>query len=92
MIFINTSPKRYRYGPYEGHESRSQRRLQNDLGVDEAAAETILQLRSQVIELQAHIHQLKTELTALYASQQMRLARYREVYFEADWIELEFQE
>jgi hypothetical protein len=66
--------------------------LQHDLGVEEAAAETILRLRSQVIELQSHIHQLETELTAQYASQDMRLARYREVYFDATWIELEFQE
>ena len=88
----NTFQKRYRYGPYEDYETRSQRRLQDDLGVDEAAAEAILRLRSQVIELQSHIHQLETELTAQYASQDMRLARYREVYFDATWIELEFQE
>ena len=44
--------------------------LQNDLGVDEAAAETILHLRSQVIELQSRIRQLEAELTAQYASQQ----------------------
>jgi hypothetical protein len=88
----NTTPKRYRYGPYEGYETRSQRRLQDDLGVDETAAETILRLRSQVIELQSHIRRLEAELTAQYASQRIRLARYREVYYEAIWIELEFQE
>ena len=44
MISENTSRKSYWYGPYEGYESRCQRRLQNDLGVDEAAAETILRL------------------------------------------------
>ena len=58
----------------------------------EAAAETILHLRSQVVELQSHIRQLEAELTAHYDSQQLRLARYREVYYEATWIELEFQE
>lgn len=88
----NPSTKRYWYAPSEGYESRSQRRLQNDLGVDEAAAETILHLRSQVIELQSHVRQLEAELTAQRASQQLRLARYREVYYEATWIELEFQE
>jgi hypothetical protein len=88
----NPSPKRYWYGPHEGYESRSQRRLQNDLGVDETAAEAILQLRSQIIELQAHIRQLETELTAQVSSQHMRLARYREGYFETTWIELEIQE
>jgi hypothetical protein len=88
----NPSPKRYWYGPYEGYETRSQRRLQDDLGVDEAAAEAILHLRSQVIELQAQIRRLEAELTAQVASQHIRLARYREVYYEATWIELEFQE
>jgi hypothetical protein len=88
----NPSPKRYRYGPYAGYETRSQRRLQDDLGVDEAAAEAILHLRSQVIELQSQIRQLEAELTAQVASQHLRLARYREVYYEATWIELKIQE
>jgi hypothetical protein len=92
MIPENPSPKRYWYGPFEGYESRRQRRLQDDLGVDEAAAEAILRLRSQVIELQAHIRQLEAELTFQYASQRFRLARYRDVYYEATWIELESQE
>ena len=92
MISENTSRKSYWYGPYEGYESRCQRRLQDDLGVDEAAAETILRLRSQVIELQSHIRQLEAELTTQVASQQLRLARYREVYYEATWVELEIQE
>ena len=88
MIPENPSPKRYWYGPSEGYESRSQRRLQDDLGVDEAAAEAILRLRSQVLELQSYIRRLEAELIAQYASQQLRLARYREVYYEAIWIEL----
>ena len=92
MIPENTSRKSYWYGPYEGYESRSQRRLQEDLGVDEAAAEAILHLRRQVIELQSHIRQLEAELTAHIDSQQYRLARTREVYYEATWIELDFQE
>ncbi|MGC1377871.1 MAG: hypothetical protein WA821_16685 [Anaerolineales bacterium] len=92
MIPENPSPKRYWYGPYEGYESRSRRRLQEDLGVDKAAAEAILHLRSQVIELQSHIRQLEAELTAQNTNQQMRLAQYREVYYEATWIELEFRE
>jgi hypothetical protein len=88
----NKSFERYWYGPYEGYDSRSQRRLQDDLGVDEAAAEVILSLRSQVIELQLKIHQLETELAAQNASQHLRLASYREVYYEASWIEVEFHE
>jgi hypothetical protein len=92
MIPENPPPKKYWYGPYEGYESRCQRRLQEDLGVDETAAEAILRLRSQVIELQSRIRELEAELAAQRASQQMRLARYREVYYEATWIELEIQE
>ena len=92
MIPENPSPNRVRYGPSEGYESRSQRRLQEDLGIDRSAAEAILHLRSQVIELQAHVRQLETELAAQSASRHLRLARYQEVYYEATWIELEFQE
>ncbi len=93
MISENSSsPKIYIYGPYEGYEARCQRRLQVDLGVGQDAAETILHLRSQVLELQSHLRQLEAELTSQSASQQLRLARYREVYYEAAWIELEFQE
>ena len=89
MIPKNTSPKNYWYAPREGYEARCQRRLQKDLGVDEVAAETIMHLRRQVVELQSHIRQLETELNAQYDSRQLRLARYREVYYEATWIELE---
>ena len=61
----------------------------------EAAAEMILRLRSlraQVLELQARLRQLEAELTAQNINQEMRLARYREVYYDATRIELEFQE
>jgi len=92
MIPKNPPQKKYWYRPYEGYESRSQRRLQKDLGIDETAAETILRLRSQVIELQSRIRQVEFELNAQYNGQQLRLARYREVHYEAIWIELEFEE
>jgi hypothetical protein len=87
MISENKTSKRYWYIPYEGYELRSQRRLRVDLGVDEDTAEVILHLRSQVIELQAHIRQMEAELSDQKASQRVRLARYREVYCEAIWIE-----
>jgi hypothetical protein len=92
MVPENTSPKRYWYDPYEDFELRSKRRLQDDLGVDEAAAEAILRLRRQVIELQSQVRQLQAELNAQNAHQHMRLACYREDYYEATWIELEIQE
>jgi hypothetical protein len=92
MIPENPPPKKYWFGLYEGYESRSQQRLKNDLGVDEAAAETILHLRSQVIELQSRVRQLEAELTAQVASQHLRLGRYRKIYYEATWFEVEIQE
>jgi hypothetical protein len=92
MVLKNISLKRYWYDPYEDYESRSKRRLHDDLGVDEAAAEAILHLRKQVIELQSQSRQLENELAAQYASQHMRLSRYREIYYEATWLELEIQE
>jgi hypothetical protein len=90
MISENPPPKKYWYAPYEGYEARSQRRLKNDLGVDEVAVEAILHLRRQVLELQSHIRQLESELAAQVDSQHTRLARYHEVYYEATWIDLEF--
>jgi hypothetical protein len=92
MIPKNRSRKSYRYGRSEGYESRFQHRLKNVLGVNQAAAEAILHLHSQVVELQAHIRKLEAELSAQHANQQIRLARFREVYDEATWIELEIQE
>jgi hypothetical protein len=92
MTTENKIPHSYRYAPSEGYESRSQRRLLDDLGIDQAAAETILHLRNQVIELQSHIRRLEAELAAHEASQHMRLARYRETFYEAIWIDVEFQE
>lgn len=92
MIPENQPPERYWYVPCEGYESRSQRRLQKDLGVDKAAAEAILHLRNQVVELQSRIRQMEAELNAQQTSQQLHLTRYHEVYYEATWIELDIKE
>ena len=92
MIPKNSSLKKYWYGSYEDYESRILHRLQNDLGVDESAAETILRLRNQVVELQSHLRQMEAELYDHVSSQQVRLARYRDVFYETTWIELEVDE
>jgi hypothetical protein len=89
MIPEISSSTKFWYGSYEGYESRCQRRLQKDLGVDKVATEAILHLRKQVVELQAHIRHLEAELTTHFDSQQARLAHSRAVYYEATWIELE---
>ena len=92
MVSENTTPKLICYGPYEGYQSRSQRRMQDDLGINPADVETILRLRSQVVEQQVQIRRLEAELSAQYASQHVRLARYQEIYYEATWIEVDYQE
>jgi hypothetical protein len=92
MVPKSKSDKKYWFHQSEGYEARLQRRLQDDLGVDEAAAEAILHLRSQIMELQSHIRQLEAELNTQYGSQKIRLARHREDYYEASWIEVEIKE
>jgi hypothetical protein len=82
----------YWYGPYEGSAARCQRRLQAALGVNETAAEAIVRLRNQVLELQSQLRHLEADLATQQASQAMRLGRSQEVVYEATWIELEFRE
>ena len=92
MVPENLSLKKVKYGPYEGYELRIQRRLQQDLGIEAPAVEAILHLRSQVVALQSQIQQLETELAAHESNQQMHLAQYREVFYEATWIELDLKD
>ena len=92
MIRENAHSKRYWYRPREGYELRSHFRLQKDLGLDETAAEAILHLRNQVVELQSLVRQMEAELNAQIDNEKLRLARYREGSYEATWIELEFKE
>jgi NADH dehydrogenase/NADH:ubiquinone oxidoreductase subunit G len=92
MVLEQSSRQHYSYGPSEGYELRCLRRLHDELGVDTAGAEAVLHLRRQVVELQSHIRQLEAELATQHASQSKRLARYRDVYFEATWIELEYED
>ena len=88
MISENKNPKRYFYSHYAGFDSRSQRRLRFDLGFNLAAAESILHLRCQVLELKNRLHQMEIELADQMDSQQMRLVPYQEIYDEAIWISL----
>ncbi len=92
MVHPRSTHKVYHYSPFEGFEVRCVRRLQEDLGVDEGAAEAILHLRAQVMELQSRIRELETELDAHFEDQQARLGRHLEEYSEATWIEIEIEE
>lgn len=86
------SSRRIQYGVYEGFETRCRRRLQEDLGMDDTAAEAILHLRSQIIELQNQIRQMQIELAAHTAGQELRLSSYKNVSIEAAWVEMDNQQ
>ena len=88
----DSSPNRFWYGQFDGYESRFQKRLKEDLGLEQDAAELILHLRRQVVALQSHIYELETELVDLKASLLLRLDQNRDIFYEATWIEVEFQE
>jgi hypothetical protein len=53
----------------------------NTLGVSPDADEKVIK---------PAFRQLEAELTVQVPSQQIRLARYQEVFYEATWIEMEF--
>jgi hypothetical protein len=92
MTMESTPKNRVWYGYYEGYEARVRRRLRDDLGIDEPAADAILHLRSQVLELQSQIRQMETELSAHLAARRLRLGQYHETFYEATWLELETKE
>ncbi|MGE5225053.1 MAG: hypothetical protein ACM3PY_21670 [Omnitrophica WOR_2 bacterium] len=81
--------RRYRKYFNEDYEQRCQRRLQDDLGINAEGVEMILQMRRQLMELQAQIQELEAELNMHMGARDLRLSRYREVYFEATWTEPE---
>jgi len=66
---------------------RSRQRLADDLGLDEAAVEVVMNLRRQVIALQARVHELEATLEIYQAESGTRMHRYRQVTYEAVWNE-----
>ena len=69
-------------------ERHYRRRLKETLGINPAGIEVILRLRSQVVELQAQVHQLEAELAIRRARQNTHLVQYREACYEASWYEV----
>ncbi len=69
-------------------EHRYRRRLKETLGINPAGIEVILRLRSQLVELQAQVHQLEAELATRRARQDIHLVQYREACYEASWYEV----
>jgi hypothetical protein len=81
--------RRYILRQAEAFEQRCRRRLREDLGVNPAGVDVILQMRSQMLELQARVRQLEAELSMRKAGRSGRLARFRETFFEETWYEIE---
>jgi hypothetical protein len=69
-------------------ERHYRRRLKEMLGINPAGIEVVLRLRSQLVELQAQVHQLEAELATRRARQDIHLIQYREACYEASWYEV----
>ena len=75
------------YSRREDYAGRCLRRLVEDLGVEPDVADLILGLNHQVVELQARLRELESELDQRQASRAVRLARYQQFLYEAAWVE-----
>lgn len=60
-------------------------RLKDELGMDDETVEIIINLRNQVMVLQARLRTLESTLEIHQVRHSTRLIRYREVFQEADW-------
>jgi hypothetical protein len=72
----------------QAHE-RCRGRLKEDLGLDEEVVDVIMNLLDQVASLQARLHELESTVEIYQARYSSRLTRYRQVYYEAAWEEVE---
>ena len=70
-------------------DERCRQRLNEELGLDEESVEVIMNLRDQVIALQARLRELEFMLGIYQAGYSSRLIRYRQVFYEAEWEDLE---
>lgn len=68
---------------------RCRQRLNEELGLDEESVEIIMNLRDQVMALQTRLRELESMLGTYQAGYSSRLIKYRQVFFEADWEDLE---
>jgi hypothetical protein len=71
--------------PDDAAYDRYRQRLKEDLGVEDEAVETIVNLRNQVMILQTRLRTLESTLEIHQVRHSTRLTRYREVFQEADW-------
>jgi hypothetical protein len=74
----------FRY-PVEQIELRGRQRLKRDLGLSDEAIEVIMNLRHQLLSVQARLREVETELEIQRTGQSARLARYRQVSYDVVW-------
>jgi hypothetical protein len=70
-------------------DERCRQRLNEELGMDEESIEVIMNLRDQVIALQARLRELESMLGTYQAGYNSRLIKFRQVFYEAEWEDLE---
>ena len=75
--------------PEDAAYERYCQRLKDDFGLDDDAVEIIVNLRNQVIILQTRMRTLESTLEIHEVRHSSRLMRYREVFEEADWEDVE---
>ena len=75
--------------PEDAAYERYCQRLKDDFGLDDDAVEIIVNLRNQVIILQTRMRTLESTLEIHEVRHRTRLTRYREVFEEAAWEDME---
>ncbi len=79
--------RRYYFLDDDDYWERVLWRLQQDFELDPEGAELVLHMRRQVVDLQRRIRQLEAELRIHQHRHHLRLSRFREITYEADWDE-----
>lgn len=76
------------YSEGEDFDEACRRRLRDELGVNPAGIDVILNMRSQILEMQVRMRQMEAELAAHRSKMEHRMGQYRREIFEAYWYEL----
>lgn len=88
MVKLSPLEKWFFTGEGEDFEQRCRERLSAELEINDEGIEVVLQMRRQLVELQALVRRMEIELAAHHAALDVRLGGYQEEYFEAYWYEL----
>lgn len=78
--------------PEDSAYERFCQRLRQDFELDDEAVQLIVNLRNQVADLQARLTAMQADMQSFEADLDVRVTRYREVYYEAEWEEMDDEE